>query len=114
MNTNEPTTKRERYAPEVLMDLIKDRLPQIAEHFIRDRDWVWYCGPSLQKDEQTRAVLKELCFRWADKGHPIPDTDYVGSWGCSCLRPTKRNFRGGGKRRPDDSDPLSDLAALGL
>jgi hypothetical protein len=124
---SETQVKRERLSPEALMERIGQALPQIAEHFVRDRDWIWYVGPSLQGEPVFRQIMKALSFRFAEKGHtissPMSETIRVGSWGCSCLRPTKNKRRGGYKSKPrsndsndsnDSTNPLDDLAALGL
>lgn len=63
------------------------KAPHLAENCYIDRDWVWYCGPSLQPKPDDRAILKELGFRWSKGGHQMPDGVTVGSWGHSCQKP---------------------------
>lgn len=75
------------------MASITQRAPALAEHIYEDRDWLWYCGPSLQKAPAVREMLKQLGFRFAPSGHRISlegGDVVVGSWGNSCLRPTFR------------------------
>lgn len=76
---------RRRPMDDVLQDIERE-LPAHAAHFTPDREWLWYCGPSLQDQPEDRAALKRLGFRFAPRGHAMPDGSQ-GSWGHCCERP---------------------------
>ena len=108
---------------EVLADVEK-HLPALVAHCYVDRDWLWYCGPSLAGDHNkaTRETLSALGFRYAPKGHTMQDGATVGSWSHSCAEPRKRifrrrNFHHTNNNQHDEQpafDPIGALAALGV
>ena len=111
---------------EVLADVEK-HLPALVAHCYVDRDWLWYCGPSLAGDHNkaTRETLSALGFRYAPKGHTMQDGETVGSWSHSCEAPRGRMFRKGSRNFSQHTntnnqhdepafDPIGALAALGV
>lgn len=95
---------------------VKRRLEPLSAALVADRGWLWICGVNLsgKENEATRATLKEIGFRYAPNGHPIPEFDCVGSWGHSCEHPIKRTFRMKPRREILDENPIANLASLGL
>lgn len=89
-----------RPATEVMAD-VRKLTPKVAPHCYVDRDWIWYCGPSLQGEQNkpTRETLCSLGFRFAPKGHVMQDGKTRGSWSHSCDHPLRR-FNKGGKTTP--------------
>ena len=79
--------KPARPSADEVMSQLAERAPHLVEHCYLDRSWIWYCGPSLQKDAAARTVLKELGFRYSPAGHEMPDGVTRGSWGHSCQKP---------------------------
>jgi len=96
--------------------------PTLTQHVYVDRDWLWYCGPSLAGDgnKPTREALNLIGFRYSKRGHLMSDKKTVGKWGHSCTQPTFRRRRGSkGYRRKQSApaitdDVLSMLASCGL
>lgn len=121
MNTTAPTKRPLRTVAEVLAEVDK-KAPTLSPHLFIDREWIWYCGPSLQMFPKLRAALAEIGFRFSRKGHPMPDGQ-TGSWGHSCAKPTwpRRHHKPdtNGKRAVPDQEeapppapPPNGLAAL--
>lgn len=79
-----------------------------------DREWVWYCGPSLQGKPADRQVLKDLGFRFSPDGHMMPDGETLGSWGHSCQRSMFPKRRDGSKPRWSATLPDEAFVELGL
>jgi len=82
----EKKARRKATGDEVMSE-IAERLPSLLNYFYYDRDWLWYCGPSLKDDEASRTVLKTLGFRWAKRGHTMQDGVTIGTWSHSLQRP---------------------------
>lgn len=106
--------KRARPVEDVMTD-IQLQLPELAEHFYMDREWLWFCGPSLQGEHNKpkRELLKVFGFRFAPGGHLMPDGETKGFWGHCCELPLAR------RRRPNVSSEteesvVPDFASLGL
>jgi hypothetical protein len=116
--TQPPKTKPTRMDAQEVMDSIATQLPEILGHIHADGDWLWYTGPSLQSSPATRLVLKDIGFRFAPRGHVMPEGNGIGSWGHSCLRPTPRRRKGDRRAATADTpeahavDPTAALAAL--
>lgn len=94
------------------MAQVFEQTPSLTEHMYVDRDWIWYCGPSLQGEHNraTREALKEIGFRFSPGGHIMPDGETRGTWGHSCQRPMfpKR------KAKPTEESALATLESFGL
>ena len=112
------TTLKPRLTSEQVMQQVFDKTKGIVDHCYLDRDWIWYCGPSLQGEvnKSTREALKAIGFRYAPGGHEMNDPAKTrGSWGHSCHKPTA-TFRKGavraGHSRPAVTPPVDHLAAL--
>ena len=103
---------RQARSPEDVMALVNERIPHLVERMFMDREWIWYCGPSLagEDNKATREALKEFGFRYAMKPHLMPDGQTTGTWGNSCTRPTC-NFRRG-QHRPASPQPVEDQRRL--
>lgn len=111
---------------ELVLADIESRVPDLLDNIVPDGDWLWYCGPSLQGEENkaTREALKDIGFLWAKQGHQIEATDDEGSWGHCCGHPTKFRRRGKdntpeGSTSDDNeaeetSDPFAALARLAV
>ena len=112
------TTLNPRLTSEQVMQLVFDTTKGIVDHCYTDRDWIWYCGPSLQGEvnKSTREALKAIGFRFAFAGHLMPDGKTRGTWGHSCHKPTatfrKGAVRAGHSRRAATPPPVDHLAAL--
>lgn len=78
---------RQRMTTEEVVAEVLRKCPSLVEHMFLDREWVWYCGPSLKNNAEVRTALSEIGFRFSPKGHLMPDGETIGSWGHSCLRP---------------------------
>lgn len=106
------TTRTLSNATEV-MKKVRDQLPGVLEHMYLDRQWIWYCGPSLQHNVQARTVLKNLGFRFAPKGHPMKIGDKIinSQWGNSCQHPT-RSYKKPSQRRPHSNTECEIDAVL--
>jgi hypothetical protein len=119
-----PAPNRERRPPDEVMAEVTARVPHLVEHMFADRDWIWYCGPSLQGEHNkaTREELKQIGFRFSPKGHVMQDAETRGSWSHSCTRPLPRwhgaaNRKAHGKKEPDQpaaQDYAKLFAELGL
>lgn len=111
------TTTKPRLDSEQVMQQVFKKTKGIVDHCYQDRDWIWYCGPSLQGDQNkpTREALKAIGFRFAPGGHMMQDGKTRGSWGHSCHKPTSTFKRKVTGRTPlAEPDPLAALAAFGL
>ena len=106
--------QRKRANGDEVMASIEATLPRLLPHFFYDRDWLWYCGPSLKDDEEARTLLKQLGFRWAKKGHVMQDGVTIGTWSHSLQHPLPpRRF----SKRPlvsekEEPSPADLLASL--
>ncbi len=80
---------------------------------VTERAWLWYVGPSLQHEPDTRAKLKALGFRYARRGHKLPD-GRMGSWANSCQAPTPLHAAKKAKEHHDltDAELLAALEAV--
>lgn len=119
------SNREPRPASEVMAD-IAAQMPALVGRFHMDRDWLWYCGPSLAGDNNkaTRENLSALGFRYAPRGHTMQDGVTVGSWSHSCEAPRGRMFRKGQRNNSQHNttnnydepafDPIGALAALGV
>jgi hypothetical protein len=60
--------------------------PALASTMKVDRNWVWYCGPSLMDNPTARLKLQEFGFRFAKKAHAFADgtTDDRARWFHPC------------------------------
>jgi hypothetical protein len=92
-------------------------VPHLARHMFMDRDWIWYCGPTLQgaQNLETRGKLKGFGFRFSPGGHLMPDGQTKGHWGHCCEKPMGPRRR----RRPTETEeqPVAagpDWSELGL
>lgn len=92
-----------------IMERLGSKAPHLAENCYLDREWVWYCGPSLRENPADRAVLKEMGFRWSKAGHLMPDGKTVGTWGHSCQKPM---FPRRKKPSTPAAAPVDELAAM--
>lgn len=103
-----PAAPRPRLTPDEVMQRVYDKYTQLVEHMYLDRDWVWYCGESLQGEanKPIRAFLKEIGFRFCPGGHLMQDQVTRGSWGNACHHPTFP------RRKPKSHDPIAALAEL--
>ena len=114
------TATKTRPASDVVIEQVLAKTKGIAEHCYMDRDWIWYCGPTLQGEHNkpTREALKAIGFRFAPGGHIMQqDGKTRGSWGHSCNRPTtfgKRRKLTGRNTKAEETDPLAALTAFGL
>lgn len=88
--------------------------PKLAPHMFMDGAWIWYCGPSIKEDEASRVALKEIGFRFAQRGHVMPDRKTRSYWGHSCDRPTRTKRSGHAPRQeaPAELSAEEILAAL--
>ncbi len=95
------------------MQQVYEEAPRLIEHMYVDRDWIWYCGPSLQgeSNRSTREAIKEIGFRFSPGGHLMPDGVTRGTWGHSCQRPMFPKRKGA---RPKTETEVPSLEALGL
>lgn len=111
-------TTKPRLTSDAVMQQVYDKTKGIVDHCYLDRDWVWYCGPSLQGEanKPTRESLKAIGFRFAPGGHVMQDGKTRGSWGHSCNRPIHGKRRGSAPtgRKSSTEDAIDSLAALGL
>lgn len=102
---------------EEVMDDVQARVPHLTNQMFLDRNWVWYCGPSLAgaENKATREALKEIGFRFSREGHLMPDGVTTGTWGHSCLKPKPMFPRRHASRRDaaddDAENPLTTLFA---
>lgn len=115
-STDKP--KRARPAEDVMAD-IQLQLPDLAEHMYMDRDWIWYCGPSLQGEENKpkREALKAIGFRFCPGGHDMGDGETKGSWGHCCERPMGKRRRNNKPAADEEQEAVAagpDWSALGL
>lgn len=86
------------------------RAPKLLEHIKEDRDWLWYCGPSLQPLPKVREFMKGVGFRFSGKRN---------AWYHPCEKPLF-GWRGrkGGKqaapaaKAPGTSDDCGDYLEL--
>lgn len=100
---------------------VEEQLPHLAEHMQQDREWLWYCGPSLQGEhnKETREKLgtRGIGFRFAPGGHPMPDGG-TGSWAHCCEHPTRRQRKdkrpAGEEEEVVAASSAPDWAKLGL
>lgn len=96
------------------MQQVSARLPHLVAHCFLDRDWIWLCDIDLSGDENkdTRAVLKEIGFRFCPKGHVMPDGKTLGTWSHSCRHPIFRRRAAQAKRHGVSDDEPEDCANL--
>lgn len=72
-----------------------------------DREWIWYCGPSLQGEvnKPTREAMKRIGFRYRFKGARELPSGKVGTWAHHCMRPTPRGSKGETAKQPGSPAP---------
>ena len=104
---------------EEVQEAIATRIPDLAEYLQSDREWLWYCGPSLagEGNKPIREALKEIGFRFTPGGHLMPDGETKGSWGHSChhpIRKFKQRPRNSEEEPAEQFDPLAAFAAMGM
>lgn len=87
---------------------------EFAKLIYLDRNWLWYCGESLQHNVKARTVLKTLGFRFAPAGHPmkIGDTVITSHWGHSCEHPIRRFKKKSDEPRTTETSEVDAGAAL--
>ena len=104
--------KRQIRSVDEVMTEMQERAPALVEHMFLDRDWIWYCGPSLQGEANKphREVLKAAGFRWSPGGHLMPDNQTKGSWGHSCAKPMWRKPQA--KAAAVVEEPVNELVAM--
>ena len=112
-----PTMEKKRTMDEVLA-ILQEKWPKGAKYVHRDRQWLWYCGPSLQDYPKVRKFLgrEGLGFSYCSRGHRMPDGN-VGSWGHNCghpIRKTRKTRSAAPKRKTEEDDLLKQLKELGL
>ena len=113
--------RQKRPAIEVMAE-VQAACPNLVPHMFMDGAWIWYCGPSLKEHPKLREALSNIGFRFAKRGHVMPDKQTRGYWGHSCDRPTRthRHRKGGTplnhhqqeEPEPPAYDPAELLAAL--
>ena len=110
--------RQKRPAIEVMAE-VQATAPRLVPFMFMDGAWIWYCGPSLKEDEAARRALSAIGFRFAKRGHVMPDKQTRGYWGHSCDRPTRTHrHRQGGPTHPqpepqqETEAPAYDAAAL--
>lgn len=108
---------RPRLSSEDVMAQLTELAPHLVEHCRMDREWIWYCGPSLQGEgnRATREIIKQLCFRFSPGGHVMAD-GAKGHWGNACLRPTPTRRKSASRtdHATEQDFIISQLADLGL
>ena len=107
---------QKRPAIEVMAD-VQAAAPKLVPFMFMDGAWIWYCGPSLKEDEAARRALSTIGFRFAKRGHVMPDKRTRGYWGHSCDRPTRTHRHQGGPthNKPEETEapaPTFDAAAI--
>lgn len=111
MKTKKP---REKKTPDAVMAEVEAKVPGLAIYIEADRDWLWYCGPSLagSANKAKREALKEIGFRFAKNGHET-ERGSLGSWGHACLHPIPfKRRRGVEKRRGGEKEETSSIDDL--
>ena len=110
--------RQKRPAIEVMAE-VQAACPQLVPHMFMDGAWIWYCGPSLKEHPKLREALSNIGFRFAKRGHVMPDKQTRGYWGHSCDRPTRthRHRQGGPTHHQPEPQqeteaPAYDAAAL--
>ena len=108
--------RQKRPASEVMAE-VQVTVPRLVPFMFMDGSWIWYCGPSLKGDEASRKALSALGFRFAKRGHLMPDHKTRGWWSHSCDRPTRthrnRQAPPSQEAQPERTyDPAELLASL--
>ena len=111
---------RVKKAAEQVMHEVREAFPDLCVYIEPERDWLWYCGPSLAGPENKpkREALKEIGFRWAKNGHET-ESGSLGSWGHACLHPIPfkrrgRKGKGEGEGESEDSQDLTPEQILAM
>lgn len=90
---------------------------EFAKTIYLDRNWLWYCGESLQHHPEKRTILKSIGFRFAPAGHPMKIGDKVvtSHWGHSADHPThrsKKKSKGHANTEASEAEVESVLAEI--